>query len=33
MISLKSLDLALVNGYTYNHSAHMLTFRPAVSIL
>ncbi len=28
MISLKTLDQALVNGYTYNHSAHLLTFPP-----
>jgi hypothetical protein len=28
MISLKALDQALVNGYSYNHSAHLLTFPP-----
>ena len=28
MIHLKTLDQAFVNGYSYNHSAHLLTFPP-----
>ncbi len=28
MIVLKALRQALVNGYSFNHSAHLLTFPP-----